>query len=203
MVKCLKCQAVYHKSCHEPPVAQDLLETPETPWCCSTCAEAEASIGSSLAENLHTALDTTRRRKKRERPSSAWVSVNGDTNVDTNVDTQLEVEPTKHSKKRQRTMSNGPETPKEEDESPKTGVVQELDALRSQVQELEKDKDAMQRKLDEVVASQKSKDTEMDDLKDAIESLKTSLKERQPSSPLNGWLSKTKKRITGFGGAQA
>ena len=180
-------------------MAQDFLESPETPWCCSTCAEAEASIGSSLAENLHTALDTTRRRKKRERPSSAWVSVNGDTNVDT----QPEVEPTKHSKKRQRTMSNGPETPKEEDEPPKTGVVQELDALRSQVQELEKDKDAMQRKLDEVVASQKNKDTEMDDLKDAIESLKTSLKERQPSSPLNGWLSKTKKRITGFGGAQA
>ena len=198
MVKCSKCQEVYHRSCHEPPVDQDFLETPETPWFCSTCAEAEASIGSTLAENLHTALEgpTTRRRKKRERPSSTWASVNGDTNIDM----QPEVEPTKHSKKRPRTMSNGPG---EEDGSPKTEVFQELDALRSQVQELENDKNAMQRKLDGVVASLKNKDTEMDELKDAIDGLKTSLKERQPSSPLNGWLSKTKRRITGFGGSQA
>lgn len=200
MVKCLKCQTVYHKSCHEPPVVQDSLETPESPWCCNTCAEAEASIGSILAENLHTALEgpTTRRRKRRQRPSNDWVSVSGATNIDT----QPEVETTKHSKKRQRTRSNEPET-REEIEPQKTEVFQEIDTLRSQIQKLENDKLAMQRKLDEVVASQSSKDTEMEELKDAIEGLKTSLKERQPSSPLNGWLSMTKKRITGFGGTQA
>lgn len=84
-----------------------------------------------------------------------------------------------------------------------TAVPHELDVLRNQVQNLEKDNSAMQQRLNEVMAAQKAKDTEMEKLRDAVEGLKASLTERRDSSPLNGWLSKTKKRITGFGGASA
>lgn len=84
-----------------------------------------------------------------------------------------------------------------------TAVPHELDILRNQIQNLEKDNSAMQQRLAEVMAAQKTKDAEMEKLRDAVEGLKTSLSDRRDSSPLNGWLSKTKKRITGFGGASS
>lgn len=90
--------------------------------------------------------------------------------------------------------------PGEEDAPEQATMSQELKSLQNQIDGLEKDKLAMQEKLDQVMASQNNKGTEMEELKEAIEGLKATLTERQPSSPLNGWLSKAKKRVTGFGG---
>lgn len=200
LVRCFKCQEVYHKSCHQPPVPQKFLESTVTPWHCSKCVELEASIGSTLAENLHTALEGASTRKRRQRPQSNDNGISSDDETNTNLASQADIP--KPRRKRQRAKSSGLVS-SEENMSETTAVPHELDVLRNQVQNLEKDNSAMQQRLNEVMAAQKAKDTEMEKLRDAVEGLKASLTERRDSSPLNGWLSKTKKRITGFGGASA
>ena len=59
----------------------------------------------------------------------------------------------------------------------------------------------MKQRLDEVEVGQTTTDAKMEELRDAIEGLKASLSERGNTSPLDGWFSKAKKRVTGFGGA--
>ena len=86
-----------------------------------------------------------------------------------------------------------------EDGSERSSMFQELKALRDQVQELQKDKAAMQQRLDDVANMQEKKDTQVEELKKSIESLKASLTEK-PSSPLNGWFSNAKRRVASFGG---
>ena len=200
LVRCFKCQDVYHKSCHQPPVAPKYLEYTVTPWHCGRCVEQETSIGSTLAENLHTALEGRSTRKRRARPRSNDNGVSSDDEASTHLVSQTDSP--KPRKKRQRGKSSGLVS-SEENMSETTAVPHELDVLRNQVQNLEKDNSTIQQRLDEVMAAQKTKDSEMERLRDAVEGLKASLTERRDSSPLNGWLSKTKKRITGFGGASA
>ena len=200
LVRCFKCLEVYHKSCHQPPVAQKYLESTVTPWHCGKCVEHEASIGSTLAENLHTALEGRSTRKRRQRPQSNDNGMSSDDETSNHLLSQTDVP--KPRKKRQRAKSSDLVS-SEENMSETTAVPHELDVLRNQVQNLEKDNSAMQQRLDEVMAAQKTKDTEMEKLRDAVEGLRATLTERRDSSPLNGWLSKTKKRITGFGGATA
>ena len=200
LVRCFKCQEVYHKSCHQPPVSQKYLESTVTPWHCGSCVELETSIGSTLAENLHTALEGGSTRKRRQRPQSNDNGMSSDDETSTHLLSQTDVP--KPRKKRQRAKSSDLVS-SEENMSETTAVPPELDVLRNQVQNLEKDNSAMQQRLDEVMAAQKTKDMEMEKLRDAVEGLKATLTERRDSSPLNGWLSKTKKRITGFGGASA
>lgn len=78
-------------------------------------------------------------------------------------------------------------------------MFQELKVLRDKVEELQKDKAAMQQRLDDVENLQEKKDTQVEELKKAVESLKATLAEK-PSSPLNGWFSNAKRRVTSFGG---
>ncbi|KAL8785953.1 MAG: hypothetical protein Q9195_008417 [Heterodermia aff. obscurata] len=194
LVRCFKCQEVYHKSCHQPPVPQKYLESTVTPWHCGRCVELEASIGSTLAENLHTALEGASTRKRRQRSRSNDNEISSDEELSTQLASQTDSP--KPRRKRHRTKSSGVVS-SEENMSETTAVPPQLDVLRNQVQNLEKN-------LAEVMAAQKSKDAEIDKLRDAVEGLKkATLTERRDSSPLNGWLSKTKKRITGFGGASA
>ena len=201
LVRCFKCQEVYHKSCHKPPVPQKFLESTVTPWHCGNCVELEASIGSTLAENLHTALEGASTRKRRQRPQSNENGISSDDETNTQLASQADIP--KPRRKRQRAKSSGLVS-SEENMSETTAVPHELDILRNQVQNLEKNNSAMQQRLNEVMNDQKTKDAEMEKLRDAVEGLKASLTERRDSSPLNlGWLSKTKKRITGFGGASA
>ena len=199
LVRCFKCQEIYHKSCHQPPVPQKFLESTVTPWHCGKCVELEASIGSTLAENLHTALEGASARKRRQRQSNDN-GLSSDDETSTHLASQADI--LRPRRKRQRAKSSGVVS-SEENMSETTAVPHELDVLRNQVQNLEKDNSAMQQRLNEVMAAQKSKDAEMEKLRDAVEGLKASLTERRDSSPLNGWLSKTKKRITGFGGTSA
>ena len=75
-------------------------------------------------------------------------------------------------------------------------MAEELKTLKERVQELQEENAAMQKRIDDVVASQEA---ELSSFKETVKGLKANAAEKAPSSPINGWFSKAK-RFPGFGG---
>ena len=172
------------------------------------CGKAEASDKSALfkCSKCHTVYHslchgppTSKRLPNSTKNAYYCATCNGsETNIGSalaeNLHTALEEDAPKRGKKRPRTDSLGVSSG-DEDGSDRSMASQDVKALRNQMQDLQRDYAALQQRVDDEV---NTKDAQIKELKEAVESLKANLGEK-PSSL--GWFSNAKKRVASLGGA--